>query len=86
MANQQPSITLFEVGGVTYKYLFYAFVNIEKAEEAGLDLDKVTSPYDLWNSKLNPEDYAVLLKKDEDLARELAKNPDFKGLELLCNN
>lgn len=60
--------------------VFYAFIRTAEAERLGIDLDKVYSPYDLWNSKLPPKSYclvSVSRSKNNPEYLELDGNPEY---------
>lgn len=78
------------------KFRAHAFVDSKRAEVAGLDLDKIESPYDLWNSKLPQDSYFVFyadtdrqvkeLVAGNELYKRLQKNPKYAVLEVFFGN
>jgi len=72
------------------------FINTTKAKELGIDLDKITSPYHLWNSDLPRDAYYVFLLLEDPkerkkvmnskLYRSLENNPEFTKRHLASGN
>jgi len=42
-------------------FAFDGFVNVEEARKFGLDLNSVFSPYELWNSRMPRNAYAIFI-------------------------
>lgn len=76
--------------GFSHKHRSFALVDREKAQASRLDLSRVHSPYDLWNSKLPRDAYVVYSAESDEQLRNLKdralEDPQYEGLELFCNN
>jgi hypothetical protein len=53
------------------------FVDRKKAEEIGIDITKVTSPYDIWDSPLKGEDYRTFRIDDVSALNVYGSDPKF---------
>ena len=66
--------------GLLYKFRAVGLVDRQAAEKAGLSLESITSPYDLWNSKMPKNTYYVFGANSDRELRELESLPKFKQL------
>ncbi len=71
---------MFDVGGLGYKYRAVGLVEKQAAQRAGLTLDDITSPYDLWNSAMPQDTYFVFGADSDRELRELESSRRFKQL------
>ena len=68
---------------------FYAFIKKEKANERGVSLDDIGSPYDIWNNlALNDISFIIDVNGAEKniLYRRLCKDPEYIKKYVSCGN
>ncbi len=65
-----------------------ALVDVKRAKEIGLNLDTITSPYNLWDNEKMKGHYVIFSPSElgDEMYKKMARKPDYKEIQIACGN